>query len=50
MYIWMVELADIDLVNEYVANQSEAAFATLVERHLNLVYSSALRQARGESN
>jgi RNA polymerase sigma factor (sigma-70 family) len=42
----MVEVADIDLVREYVANASETAFATLVERHLNLVYSSALRQVR----
>src|SRR5437870_3716401 len=42
----MVEVADIGLVHDYVVNQSEAAFATLVERHLNLVYSSALRQVR----
>jgi RNA polymerase sigma factor (sigma-70 family) len=42
----MRELADIELLREYVGNQSEEAFALLVERHLNLVYASALRQVR----
>lgn len=37
---------DMALVREYAANQSERAFETLVERHLNLVYSAALRQVR----
>jgi uncharacterized protein (TIGR03435 family) len=35
---------DMALVREYAANQSEAAFATLVARYLNLVYSAALRK------
>jgi uncharacterized protein (TIGR03435 family) len=35
---------DMDLVREYAANRSETAFETLVARHLNLVYSSAVRQ------
>lgn len=35
---------DFDLLREYVANQSEAAFRTLVERHVDLVYATALRQ------
>jgi RNA polymerase sigma factor (sigma-70 family) len=35
---------DMELVREYVARQSETAFETLVSRHINLVYSSALRQ------
>jgi uncharacterized protein (TIGR03435 family) len=38
--------ADMDLVREYARNHSEAAFATLVSRHINLVYSVALRQGR----
>jgi len=34
------------LVREFAASQSEQAFETLVSRHLNLVYSAALRQTR----
>jgi RNA polymerase sigma factor (sigma-70 family) len=37
---------DMDLVRDYAARQSESAFATLVSRHANLVYSAALRQTR----
>jgi uncharacterized protein (TIGR03435 family) len=37
---------DMDLVREYAARQSEQAFATLVSRHVHLVYSAALRQVR----
>jgi uncharacterized protein (TIGR03435 family) len=37
---------DMALVREYAASQSEEAFETLVERHVNLVYSAALRQVR----
>ena len=40
---------DMALVREYAASQSNRAFETLVERHVNLVYSAALRQV-GDSH
>ena len=36
---------DIELLAQYARYNSETAFATLVERHVNLVYSTALRSA-----
>ena len=41
----MPELDDIELLEQYARDHSEAAFATLVTRHVNLVYSTALRSA-----
>src|ERR1700677_4917919 len=35
---------DMALLREYAARHSEEAFATLVSRHINLVYSVALRR------
>src|SRR5471032_518085 len=39
---------DPELLRRYVEERSEAAFAELVQRHLNLVYFAALRQVGGD--
>jgi uncharacterized protein (TIGR03435 family) len=41
----MPESDDITLLRQYAEGNSEAAFAALVERYVNLVYSTALRRA-----
>jgi RNA polymerase sigma factor (sigma-70 family) len=38
------ELSDQQLLQQYVRDQSEAAFRALVERHVDLVYGAAYRQ------
>lgn len=38
-------MGDIDLLQEYTTRNSEEAFAAIVARHINLVYSVALRHA-----
>jgi len=40
---------DLILLREYAQSNSEAAFATIVSRYVNLVYSVALRQV-GDSH
>src|ERR1700753_1358683 len=42
----MQELDDNDLLREYAERGSEEAFTTLVHRHINKVYSVALRHTR----
>ncbi|MEO7799716.1 MAG: sigma-70 family RNA polymerase sigma factor [Opitutaceae bacterium] len=41
---------DAELLRRYAKQSSEAAFAELVERHLALVYSTALRQLNGDAH
>src|SRR6185312_10682322 len=44
----MSHIDDIALLQEYARSGSEPAFAALVERHVALVYSAALRRVRDE--
>jgi RNA polymerase sigma factor (sigma-70 family) len=39
-------VTDLDLLREYALRGSETAFTAVVERHLPLIYSAALRQVR----
>jgi RNA polymerase sigma factor (sigma-70 family) len=39
-----MSMSDHDLLRQYAHDGSQAAFATLVDRHVNLVYSAARRQ------
>src|SRR5262245_7606075 len=46
----MPMMDDSTLLRAYVEDKSEAAFTELVQRHLNLVYSTALRQLAGDTH
>src|SRR5438445_2107441 len=41
---WVSNVDDMNLIRDFAATGSEQAFATMVQRHLNLVYSSAYRR------
>jgi RNA polymerase sigma factor (sigma-70 family) len=45
---WGNQMEDAELLQRYAAERSEAAFAEIVRRHVDLVYSAALRQMRGD--
>ena len=40
---------DATLLRQYAKTRSDAAFAELVRRHVDLVYSAALRQVAGDA-
>jgi RNA polymerase sigma factor (sigma-70 family) len=39
-------MSDLELLNQYVRHNRQEAFAALLDRHLKLVYSAAVRQVR----
>jgi RNA polymerase sigma factor (sigma-70 family) len=46
---WMDALNDMQLLQEYAGAHSEEAFTALVSRHINLVFSAALRSVNNPS-
>ncbi|MGA2281739.1 MAG: sigma-70 family RNA polymerase sigma factor [Verrucomicrobiota bacterium] len=45
-----MNMTDSELLRRYVRDRSETAFGELVQRHINLVYSAALRQMNGDTH
>lgn len=43
-------LSDRDLLRQYIDQGSQAAFTTLVQRHINVVYRTALRRVGGNAH
>src|SRR6266487_3247003 len=41
---------DTELLRSYARDRSESAFTELVQRHINLVHSAALREAHGDAS
>jgi len=41
---------DAELLRSYARDRSESAFTELVQRHIDLVYSAALREAHGDAS
>jgi DNA-directed RNA polymerase specialized sigma24 family protein len=41
---------DAELLRRYAQDRCEAAFTELVQRHVDFVYSSVLRQVGGDAN
>jgi hypothetical protein len=41
---WMHDATDMDLLRQYADGNSDAAFAALVSRHVDLVFSAARRK------